>query len=177
MTIDVFAAGTGDFHTHFVQVTSSDVYNVAELLSTLQSPPKSVGEYVKGKVKDKVKDKVFPANMQNAMDRYGNIESLWLLDEAIQFALLDTTPIILSVSMFQEHVLWPTTGANVLMTLSADDDAPTRDVLKRITPGLDNTDMKQFTTLLALAKVFGGFSNSGGYGKDGNARLNIVLTN
>lgn len=179
MTIDVFAAGTGDFHTHFVQITNGDVYNAADLLGKLQNPPKSVGDYVKDKVKDTVKDKVFPANMQTAMDRYGSIEALWLLDEAIQFALLETTPIILSVTMWQNHLggLWPATGANIQMTLSTDDDSPTRAFIKRVSPGLDATDMKQFTTLLALAKVFGGFSNTGGYGKDGNARLNITLTN
>jgi hypothetical protein len=179
MTIDVFAAGTGDFHTHFAQITNSDVYNVADLLSTLQSPPSGAADYVKGKVKDKVKDAVFPANMQNAMDRYGSIEALWLLDEAIQFSLLNTTPIILSVTMWQNHLggLWPATGANISMQLSADNDSPTAAFIKRISPGLEATDMKQFTTLLALAKVFGGFSSSGDYGKDGNGRLNITLTN
>jgi hypothetical protein len=171
MSIRVFASGTGDFHFTKTAVTIGDIYDAAEVAQFLSNPPRSLGQLAQNRA-----EAAAPDPMRTALEAYGKLMGLHIFELGISMALIQFSEIKTFFALRETHLLWPTTGDNVSVTLSTGDANPTGALFRRLRPVLEDTGMNGFGALAAIGEVFDAFSRDGGPAPNGECRIMLQLT-
>lgn len=189
MTIQAFAAGTGNFHYEKPFATFGDVFVVASVVGRLTSLGKSASA-IKGaagslwNVAMTAAGGVFtsqtsPSPMgdtrSGSLTALGLIVGCELLYTSTSFLLMKFSSVEVKLTCRRKNLIFADDVRFARAILNSDDDTTAATMMRNFGIVMNKTGMTDYGALLALSSIFLGFEAKGKEGENG-CLLNITLT-
>ena len=154
MGFRIFAAGTKGFHYVRDNVVDGSEFETVKIVATLMNMELSASG-----VGGAAMDHQAPG-ITDLMVSMATMESLHNLNNAVSFLATNASSGNgwISVSSTQKNILWTDTMSFVKYNFKPGNN-PGAEFIKKIGPGLKETDMNNFGVLMALAIVINKYSN------------------
>jgi hypothetical protein len=154
MAFRIFAAGTKGFHYVRDKVVDGSEFDTVKVVATLMNMELSASG-----VGGAAMDHQAPG-ITDLMVSMVTMESLHNLNNAVGFLAMNASSGNgwISVSTRQSNIMWTDTMSLAKYNFNPGNN-PGAEFIKKIGPGLNETDMNNFGVLMALSVVIGKYSN------------------